>query len=376
MKHLIPTARRLAALMALGLLAACSLAACGSAGSPSSSSSAASAPSSGSSSAADPSSGATAGTGTKSNLSVGYFTGLVAEPETVIGSVPSLQAQTGSKIKWVPITAGATALAEMRAGAFDLVAGVGNPPTVAAIGNGTPIDVVWAQSFDADSLLVPKSITSASQLNGKTIGDLEGSSEDYELRGWLTVEHLTGKVNVLGFASEQAAAAAYIAGKISGAYVEGALEEQLAAKGAHALTNAKQIANLGYPSLDVLVATASDIKSAPATVQKYVCAEVAATKDLFGPDQKTYFSDSAKLLGVPADQAVSATSAYMPYYIPLNQELHWLSGGANSPILASYEKTATFDKQQGRIQSVPSSATLASHINDTFAKNALAGKCS
>jgi NitT/TauT family transport system substrate-binding protein len=374
MRHSTSVARRTAALLALGFIVAWCLAACGSSGaSPSSggaSAASGSASSSGSSGAGDPSGG------TKPNLSVGYFTGLVAEPETVIGSVSSLQAQTGAKVKWVPITAGATALAEMRAGAFDLVAGVGNPPTVAAIANGTPIDVVWAQSFDADSLLVPKSITSASQLKGKTIGDLEGSSEDYELRGWLTVEHLTGKVNVLGFASEQAATAAYMAGKISGAYVEGALEEQLVGKGAHALTNAKQIANLGYPSLDVLVAMQSDIKNAPATVQKYVCAEVAATKDLFGPNNKTYFSDSAKLLGVPASQAVSATSAYLPYYIPLNQELHWLSGGAGSPILSSYEKTATFDKQQGRIQSVPSGSALAAHINDTFAKNALAGKCS
>jgi taurine transport system substrate-binding protein len=329
----------------------------------------------GSSSKSGGSSGGGGKSGTKSNLSVGYFTGLVAEPETVIGSVHSLQSQVGSSIKWVPITAGATALAEMRAGAFDLVAGVGNPPTVAAIANGTPIDVVWAQSFDADGLMVPKSITSPSQLVGKTVGDLEGSSEDYELRGWLTVEHLTGKVNVLGFASEQEAATAYLAGKVSGAYVEGALEDTLEGKGAHALTNAKAIANLGYPSLDVLVATQSDIKSAPATVQKYVCTELAATKDLFGPDNKTYFSDSAKLLGVPANQAVSATTAYLPYYIPTGQELHWLSGGSNSPILASYEKTAAFDKAQGRITSVPSATTLAAHIDPTFAENALAGKC-
>lgn len=306
---------------------------------------------------------------------MGYFTGLVAEPETVIGSVPSLQAQTGAKITWVPITAGVTALAEMRAGAFDLVAGVGNPPTVAAIANGTPIDVIWAQSFDADGLLVPASITSPKQLIGKTVADLEGSSEDYELRGWLTVEGLTGKVTVLGFASEQAAAAAYLAGKIDGAYVEGALEQTLEAKGAHALTNAKAIANLGYPSLDVLAVAQSDVTKYPATVQKYVCTEVAATKDLFGPDNNTYFADSAKLLGVPAGQAVSATAAYLPYYIPISQELHWLSGGASSPILSSYQKTATFDKQQGRISSVPSTATLAAHIDSTFAANALAGKC-
>jgi NitT/TauT family transport system substrate-binding protein len=334
-----------------------------------------SASSSSSNAAVTSGSGSASGKGTKSSLSIGYFTGLVAEPETVIGSVPSLQAQAGANIKWIPITAGATALAEMRAGAFDLVAGVGNPPTVAAIANRTPIDVIWAQSFDADGLMVPASITSPQQLKGKTVGDLEGSSEDYELRGWLTVEGLTGKVTVLGFASEQAATAAFLAGDIAGAYVEGALEQQLQAKGAHALTDAKAIANLGYPSLDVLVVTEDDVRNSPATVQKYVCAEVAATKDLFGANNKTYFSDSAKLLGVPASEAVSSTAAYLPYYIPISQELHWLGGGANSPILASYTKTAIFDKQQGRIPSVPTAATLAAHINSTFAANALAGKC-
>jgi NitT/TauT family transport system substrate-binding protein len=316
------------------------------------------------------------GGGTASHLSVGYFTGLVAEPETVIGSVKSLQSSVGASIKWVPITAGATALAEMRAGAFDLVAGVGNPPTTAAIANGTPIDVIWAQSFDADQLLVPKSITSPQQLVGKTVADLEGSSEDYELRGWLATQHLTGKVKVLGLASEQADEAAYVAGKVQGAYVEGVLADNIEAKGGHALTNAKKIASLGYPSLDVLVATSKDVQNAPATVQKYVCAELSATKDLLGSNGKTYFADSAKMLGAPASQAVTATQAYVPYYIPPSQELHWLSGGASSPILASYVKTAKFDKAQGTIQSVPSSSTLASHIDASFAKKALSGGCS
>jgi taurine transport system substrate-binding protein len=311
-----------------------------------------------------------------SKLSVGYFTGLVAEPETVIGSVKSLQSSVGASIKWIPITAGATALAEMRAGAFDLVAGVGNPPTTAAISNGTPIDVIWAQSFDADQLLVPKSITSPQQLVGKTVADLEGSSEDYELRGWLATQHLTGKVKVLGLASEQADEAAYVAGKVQGAYVEGVLADNIEAKGGHALTNAKKIASLGYPSLDVLVATTKDVQNAPATVQKYVCAELTATKDLLGSSGKTYFADSAKMLGAPASQAVTATQAYVPYYIPPAKELHWLSGGSSSPILASYVKTAKFDKAQGTIQTVPSTATLASHIDASFAKKALSGGCS
>ena len=221
--------------------------------------------------------------GAEPSLTVGYFTGLIAEPETVIGATPALAADVPAHIKWVPITAGVTALAEVSAGALDIVAGVGNPPTVAAIANGTNVDVIWDQSLDSDSLIVAKSITSPAQLVGKTIGDLEGSSEDYEVHGWLSAEHLAGKVTVVGFQSEQAAAAAWLAGKVTAAYVEGALELNLVAHGGVALTNAKKIAALGYPGLDVLAVTHKLVISDPSLVQAYVCTELSATNDLFGP---------------------------------------------------------------------------------------------
>ena len=313
-------------------------------------------------------------------LTVGYLTGLIAEPETVIGSTPSLAADVPAHIKWVPITAGVTALAEVSAGALDIVAGVGNPPTVAAIANGTNVDVIWDQSLDSDSLIVAKSITSPDQLIGKTIGDLEGSSEDYEVHGWLSAEHLAGKVTVVGFQSEQAAAAAWLAGKVTAAYVEGALELNLVAHGGVPLTNAKKIADLGYPGLDVLAVTHKLIVSDPALVQAYVCTELTATNDLFGPDQDAYFRSSAGLLGVAPGQAVAATKQYLSYYFLPNQEKAELEGAngstLSSPTVQAYIKTATFDKAQGRITSVPSAATLASHVDPTFALNAVAGHCS
>ena len=314
------------------------------------------------------------------NLTVGYFTGLIAEPETVIGSTPSLAKDVPAHIKWVPITAGVTALAEVSAGALDVVAGVGNPPTVAAISNGTNIDVVWDQSLDSDSLIVPKSITSPKQLIGKTIGDLEGSSEDYEVHGWLSSEHLTGKVTVVGFQSEQAAAAAWLAGKITAAYVQGVLEITLTEHGGVPLTNAKKIAALGYPGLNVLAVNHKLIASDPTLVQAYVCAELKATNDLFGPDQDNYFRSSAGLLGVAPAQAVQATKEYLSYYFLPGQEKAELEGTGgsiqSSPTVQAYVKTATFDKAEGRITSVPSSATLASHVDPTFALNAISGHCS
>jgi taurine transport system substrate-binding protein len=312
-------------------------------------------------------------------LTVGYFPGLVAEPETVIGSVPSVAARVPATIKWVPITAGVTALAELRAGSFDFVAGVGNPPTVASIANGTPVDVIWVQGFDADSLIVHSGITKPTQLAGKTIGDLEGSSEDYEIRGWLTANKLTSSVKVLGFQSEQAAAAAWESGAVDAAYVEGALETTLVQKGGHALTNAKKIAALGYPGIDVLGVTQSLIKSDPSLVQKYVCAEKTATADLLGSKSKTYSAKSAGLLGVSASQAVQATDQYLSFYVPLSQEKSWLVGPngktASSPTVKAYVATGKFDVAQGRITSAPSASLLAAHVDPKFALSALAGHC-
>jgi NitT/TauT family transport system substrate-binding protein len=66
----------------------------------------------------------------------------------------------------------------MRSGSLEAISGVGNPPIVGAIGTHTGVDVVIAQSFDADALIVPKSVSTPAQLAGKSVGVLVGSSED------------------------------------------------------------------------------------------------------------------------------------------------------------------------------------------------------
>src|SRR2546430_15262668 len=97
--------------------------------------------------------------------------------------------------------------------------------------------------FDDDQLMVPASVTSPSQLAGKSVGVLVGSSEDYELLGYLAMQHLTGKVKAVTFASETAAGAAALSGAVDAAYVYGSPSAELQAKkGYHSLTNAERIA--------------------------------------------------------------------------------------------------------------------------------------
>jgi NitT/TauT family transport system substrate-binding protein len=285
----------------------------------------------------------TQGGGSTPGFTIAYGQGNVVSSDGVIASEPSLAKTIPATLKFVPFDAGVTAIAEMRSGSLQAISGVGNPPVVGAIGTKTGVSVVMAQSFDADALIVPKSITAASQLAGKSIGVLVGSSEDYEVRGWLAKENLTSSVKVVGFPSEQAASAAYLGGSVDAAYVQAGPEAQLIAKGGHPIINAEQIANLGIPGLNVVAVADSLIKSNPDVVQKYVCAEVQATRLMTGPQADKYLTQSAKVQGVPGNLIVQATKAFP--FIPLNQQLHWLGsakGDTSSPIVQAYVQTGQF----------------------------------
>jgi taurine transport system substrate-binding protein len=310
-------------------------------------------------------------------FTIAYGQGTVANSYSIIDSDSALARTIPAQLRFVPFDAGVTAIAEMRSGSLQAISGVGNPPVVGAIGTNTGVDVVIAQSFDADALIVSKSVTTPAELAGKSVGVLVGSSEDYELRGWLGLQHLTGSVKVVGFASEQAAAAAYLGGSVAAAYVQAGPEAQLIAKGGHPLTDAEQIAKLGVPGLNVVAVSQSTVRNDPALVQKYVCAEVQATRLLTGPQSARYLGQSARVQGVPGSLIVSATRSYP--FIPLSQQLYWLGStpdDAGSPIVKAYELTGKFLVGQGRLTSVPPPSVLATHVDSTFVKKALAGDCS
>ncbi len=309
-------------------------------------------------------------------FTIAYGQGTVANSDSIIDSDATLAKTIPAQLHFVPFDAGVTAIAEMRSGSLQAISGVGNPPVVGAIGTKTAVTVVIAQSFDADALIVPASVSSAAGLAGKSVGVLVGSSEDYELRGWLALQHLTSSVKVVGFASEQAAAAAYLGGSVAAAYVQAGPEAQLVAKGGHPLIDAEQIAKLGIPGLNVVAVSQNLVRSNPALVQKYVCAEVQATRLFTGPQSARYLTQSAKVQGVPGNLIVSATKNYP--FIPLSQQLHWLgstAGDTGSPIVKAYVQTGKFLVGQGRLPSAPSASVVATHVDPTFVKKALAGDC-
>ncbi len=217
------------------------------------------------------------------------------------------------------------------------------------------------------------------RLAGKTVGVLVGSSEDYELEGYLALEHLTGKVKVVSFPSETAAGAAALSGAVFAAYVQGVpAADLIQQKGYHQLVDAEQIAKLGVPGIGVIAVSTSVVNSDPTLVQDYVCAEVQATNDMTGPQADKYLTEAAGVQGVPANLVVTATKAYYPEIIPVDQQLFWLGSTLHDPtsrLVKAYQLTAKFLIGQGRLTTIPSAAQIASHVNISFLQKALAGGC-
>ena len=257
------------------------------------------------------------------SFTIAYGQGTVANSDSIIDSDAALAKTIPAHLQFVPFDAGVTAIAEMRSGSLQAISGVGNPPVVGAIGTNTGVDVVIAQSFDADALIVPKSITKPSPA-GRQVRRRPGRV----VRG-LRAAGLARRCSTSRPRSRSSASPASRrrppptwAARSTAAYVQAGPEAQLIAKGGHPMIDAEQIAKLGIPGLNVVAVSQKLVKSDPALVQKYVCAEVQATRLFTGPQADKYLTQSAKVQGVPGNLIVSATKAFP--FIPLSQQLHWL----------------------------------------------------
>lgn len=313
-----------------------------------------------------------------SQVGIGYFQSATIGPEVLVAGNNDLASKVGGKIKLTPIDSGVAGLAELRGGAFPFVSGVGNPPVVGAIANGTKLKVIYAEYFDAAQLIVGPSIKSNSDLAGKSVGDLEGSSEDFEIRGWLSKQGLSDKVKVVSFPSEQAVAAAFKAGKITAAYVEIAQAQDLIKNNqGRKVVTAQQIAKLGYPSLNVLAVTDAFASQHKQIVQNLVCEIMKAQAISTGSQADKYITTAAKIVGAPGAQALAATKV-IPF-VSASDELSWFQskGGtvADGKMAKAYALTARFLKDQGRVTSVPSSAQIAAAIDSSYVQNALKDHC-
>ncbi|MCO5993454.1 ABC transporter substrate-binding protein [Actinoallomurus rhizosphaericola] len=309
-------------------------------------------------------------------LKIGYFQGAVAGPEAVVAADPGLSSHVKAKIELRPIDSGVAGMAQLRAGAFPVVSGVGNPPFVGAFSSGTDVEVVFAESIDESGLVVSDAIRSNADL--RKVGVLVGSTLDFQLRGWLKSQGLTGRVQIASFASEAAEAAAWKAHKIDAVYISQSFLIELKKHGGRVLTTAADIARLGYAAVNLLAVSRTYAAKNRDLVQQLVCQVSQAQTLVHGDQAAKYVRPAARFLGVRPDDAVEATKSYP--YIPAAEETGWLQGtdgrAASGRLAANFQRTGEFLVTQGRAKAVPSIAQIAAHIDPGFWAKAQAGGCS
>jgi sulfonate transport system substrate-binding protein len=144
------------------------------------------------------------------------------------------------KADWADFTSGPPMLEAEASGSVD-VGDVGDAPPVFALSGGAQLDLVVGLSADpaATALLVPKgsTVSSVSQLKGKTIAVAQGSSSDYHLLVTLQKSGLSVKDVTLDYLQPAEALAALTSGKVAAWDVWSPYAEEAEADGARPIAD-------------------------------------------------------------------------------------------------------------------------------------------
>lgn len=312
-------------------------------------------------------------------LVVTYWQQATPSPETILATQPDLQKAIPANLTYHAITSGPAALAAMKAGAYDFVGGVGNPPVLAAIANHTDMKIVWAQYYDYAGLALRNDIAIPDGLVGKTIGEQIGSSEAFSFYGWLKNRNLLGKVKLVNL-TPPAMMAAYKSGAIAGGWVSQPWPNEMAAINGKLIATSAAMAKEGYPGVNVVVAKASLVKDHPEIVQAYVCAMQKTTELVAGANAIDVLNKAGAYGGgQPNSDDVVKLGKDWPYW-PIADQMGANGMGAvgdpSSGIVAKVlYQTGQWMHDQGTIANPPSEADIAGYIEPKFAQAVVDGHC-
>jgi NitT/TauT family transport system substrate-binding protein/taurine transport system substrate-binding protein len=108
-----------------------------------------------------------------------------AEPEVIAVAQSLFSKYIHANVQVKYFDSGPASLSAIASGSLQIMTGIGNPPTVSAITQGVPLQVVWSQElYTRDEGLVVRSnsgIQSVKDLTGKTIAVVLGSTSEFAL---------------------------------------------------------------------------------------------------------------------------------------------------------------------------------------------------
>lgn len=319
-------------------------------------------------------------------IRVTFFDHAAPMQDHLIATNDRLKAMVPAEMKFSPVQSGPAALAGYKGGSFEFVESVGSPPIAGAIAAGINFHVIWPETQNSAFLVVEPSINTMDDLKGKKLGDLVGSGEDYEFKGFLEKEGLKDSVKLVQVNDQQNLVPAFKSGGIDGAYTDLEYAEQMMKDGAVAFkmadgqrVDAKYICGtLKVCSFNSATVADDFAKEHPEVVQGYVCALYEATKIERGPNAAAAFRASASLTGADPE-AAARSGAALPTVDPERIPTFLSPASSEDPEAGTVAKGVTAAAQAledaGQIHMHLSEEQVQDHMDPQWAQNALDGKC-
>ena len=284
-----------------------------------------------------------------------------------------LEKATGYKINWRMIGGGGDVIRTMASGDVQ-IGEAGSSPITAAASQGQDIKLFWILDdiADAEALVARNGagINGIKDLKGKKVATPFVSTAHYQLMVALKLDGVDPKsVNVMNMRPPEIAAA-WERGDIDAAFIWDPVLSKIKGNG-KAIATSGSIGAKGHPTFDGLIVNAKWAAENEAFMVELVKQLAKADAD-YRANAAKWTADSPQVKAVAkwtkAD-AANVPAAMALYKFPTLAEQAsptWLGGGAAKAMA----ETATFLKEQGRVQEVKPS--YAPFVTDVYVKKAMA----
>jgi taurine transport system substrate-binding protein len=280
---------------------------------------------------------------------------------TMIGATPEgialgegwLTEALGTEVDIVYFDAGRDVLNAIASGSID-IGMTGSPTTAIGIANGVPYQVFYIQDVlgDNDGLIVRGNlgIHDAQGLIGRRIATTFTSTSHYSLMNYLKINNINpSDVDIIDMGSGEILAA-FIEGRIDGAYTWDPILTNMRNNGGAMLTSSRELADRGYAVMELTIVRTEFAERYPDVVKAYV-----RTMDrgvaLYRNDPKTVGAGLARQTGLTAEENLALLEGIIMLSVNEQMAMRW--AGSSALAMALYN-TAMFFYEQGNIPREPS----------------------
>ena len=289
----------------------------------------------------------------------------LADPEGIAKQEEWLSEAMGTEVDIVHFDAGRDVNTAMAAGSIDFGI-LGSVPAALAVASGVACKVIYIQSVlgEVESLAVRASlnVTDAAGLKGLTIATPFSSTSHYSLLKYLECKGVApADVDIVDMKASETVAA-FVRGDIDGAFIWDPQVTELVNNGAVILTSAKEVAALGYATMDVEIVSTKFAEAYPGLVAAYVrCMDRAVA--LYNADPAAAGEALSANIGLTAEECLKqvASSTWLSVKDQLSET--WFGGAALTDNL--YE-TAMFLYDQGNLAAEPSRDAFAAAVDAQY----------